>query len=150
LLPAISAEVEAAQRVKDREILVIVGNPPYSGHSKNKGAWITAAIDGYKFTLETDKAGAEDKKPLGERNPKTFRQGTGSGQEVLNVCASKLPQDFAKPFNLYDLARQFFDETVDEKTGKTWDIVVGGLVKQTVTDSPFSTMSWNRRCNVIG
>jgi hypothetical protein len=37
LLPAISAEVAAAQRVKDREILVIVGNPPYSGHSKNKG-----------------------------------------------------------------------------------------------------------------
>jgi type I restriction-modification system DNA methylase subunit len=36
LLPAISAEVEAAQAVKDREILVIVGNPPYSGHSKNK------------------------------------------------------------------------------------------------------------------
>ena len=38
LLPAISAEVEAAQTVKDREILVIVGNPPYSGESKNKGA----------------------------------------------------------------------------------------------------------------
>ena len=36
LLPAISAEVEAAQTVKDREILVIIGNPPYSGHSKNK------------------------------------------------------------------------------------------------------------------
>jgi predicted helicase len=29
LLPAISAEVEAAQRVKDREILVIVGNPSF-------------------------------------------------------------------------------------------------------------------------
>jgi predicted helicase len=35
LLPAISAEVEAAQTVKDREILVITGNPPYAGHSKN-------------------------------------------------------------------------------------------------------------------
>ena len=70
LLPAISAEVEAAQKVKDREILVIVGNPPYSGHSKNKGAWIAAAIDGYKFTIETDEAGREVNKPLGERNPK--------------------------------------------------------------------------------
>jgi hypothetical protein len=70
LLPAISAEVEAAQKVKDREILVIVGNPPYSGHSKNKGAWIAATIDGYKFTFETDKDGGEVKKPLGERNPK--------------------------------------------------------------------------------
>ena len=48
LLPAITAEVEAAQRVKDRDILVVVGNPPYSGHSKNKGAWITASIAAYR------------------------------------------------------------------------------------------------------
>jgi predicted helicase len=70
LLPAISAEVEAAQTVKDREILVIVGNPPYSGESKNKGPWIRAAIGGYKFTLETNEEGLEVRKPLGERNPK--------------------------------------------------------------------------------
>jgi len=49
LLPAISAEVEAAQRVKDREILVILGNPPYSAKSKNRGKWITAAIEAYKM-----------------------------------------------------------------------------------------------------
>jgi predicted helicase len=61
LLPAVAAEVEAAQRVKDREILVIVGNPPYSGHSKNKGAWVTAKIEAYKQV---------DGKPLGEKNPK--------------------------------------------------------------------------------
>lgn len=48
LLPAVTAEVEAAQKVKDREILVITGNPPYSGHSKNKGAWITAQIGKYR------------------------------------------------------------------------------------------------------
>ncbi len=70
LLPAISAEVEAAQTVKDREILAIVGNPPYSGESKNKGPWIRAAIGGYKFTFETNEAGLEVRKPLGERNPK--------------------------------------------------------------------------------
>jgi hypothetical protein len=61
LLPAVSAEVEAAQKVKEKPILVITGNPPYSGHSKNKGAWITAQIDAYK-QLEG--------KPLGEKNPK--------------------------------------------------------------------------------
>jgi hypothetical protein len=61
LLPAVTAEVEAAQAVKDREILVIVGNPPYSGHSKNRGAWITARIEAYKRV---------DGKPLGEKNPK--------------------------------------------------------------------------------
>lgn len=70
LLPAISAEVEAAQAVKEKPILVILGNPPYSGHSKNKGAWITTAIDGYKYTVEKDDKGKEFNKPLGERNPK--------------------------------------------------------------------------------
>ena len=40
---------------------MILGNPPYSGHSKNKGAWITGAIEAYKKV---------DDKPLGERNPK--------------------------------------------------------------------------------
>ena len=70
LLPAITAEAEAAQAVKEKPVLVIVGNPPYSGHSKNKGAWITSAINGYKYTIETDANGLEQKKPLGERNPK--------------------------------------------------------------------------------
>jgi hypothetical protein len=77
--PVLSDEVEAAQRVKEQPILVILGNPPYSGHSKNKGAWITAAIDGYKYTVErvqteTDENGnpvfSDVNKPLGEKNPK--------------------------------------------------------------------------------
>jgi hypothetical protein len=76
-LPAITAEVEAAQEVKDRDILVITGNPPYSGHSKNKGAWISTAIGGYKYTIErrpdlasADGLGPEEQVRLGERNPK--------------------------------------------------------------------------------
>ena len=48
LLPAVSAEVEAAQKVKEKPILVITGNPPYSGHSRNKGAWITAQVKKYR------------------------------------------------------------------------------------------------------
>ena len=48
LLPAVTEEVEAAQAVKDKPILVIMGNPPYSGHSKNKGEWITGAIAKYR------------------------------------------------------------------------------------------------------
>jgi hypothetical protein len=70
LLPAVTAEVEAAQTVKEQPILVITGNPPYSGHSKNKGQWITSAIDGFKFTIQGDAAGREVRIPLGERNPK--------------------------------------------------------------------------------
>jgi predicted helicase len=42
-------------------ILAITGNPPYSGHSRNKGKWISNAIDAYKKV---------DGKPLGEKNPK--------------------------------------------------------------------------------
>ena len=52
LLPAISAEVEAAQRVKEQPILVITGNPPYSGHSKNNGEWITNAVAEYRRLLD--------------------------------------------------------------------------------------------------
>ena len=61
LLPALSREVKAAQAVKEKPILVITGNPPYSGHSKNTGEWITDLIDTYKTV---------DGKPLGEKNPK--------------------------------------------------------------------------------
>ena len=65
--------------MKETPILVILGNPPYSGHSKNKGKWITRAIDGYKYTVEqvpteSDAGGnpafRDIEKPLGERNPK--------------------------------------------------------------------------------
>jgi predicted helicase len=49
LLPAVSAEVAAAQRVKDRPILVITGNPPYAARSKNKGRWIRAQVKAYEF-----------------------------------------------------------------------------------------------------
>ena len=61
LLPALSKEVEQAQNVKEKPILVITGNPPYSGHSLNKGKWITGLIESYKRV---------DGRPLGEKNPK--------------------------------------------------------------------------------
>src|SRR5215469_9198149 len=64
LLPAVTAEVEAAQAVKEKPILVITGNPPYSGESKNKGRWITAAIDEYKHTWEKTTEGLDTKQPV--------------------------------------------------------------------------------------
>jgi len=67
LLPAVTAEVKAAQAVKEKPILVITGNPPYSGHSKNRGKWITGEIDEYKFMWEKTKDGLDERKPLGER-----------------------------------------------------------------------------------
>jgi len=51
----------AGQVKKQRPILVILGNPPYSGHSSNRGKWILGLIEDYKQV---------DGKPLGEKNPK--------------------------------------------------------------------------------
>ncbi len=48
-LRALTEEGSAAAGVKrDLPIMVVLGNPPYSGHSANKGEWITGLIDSYK------------------------------------------------------------------------------------------------------
>lgn len=45
----IAEEANAANRVKqDAPVMVVMGNPPYSGHSANSGEWITALIEDYK------------------------------------------------------------------------------------------------------
>jgi len=61
LLPELTRETEAAHEVKQKPILVITGNPPYSGHSKNMGPHAKASIEPYKLV---------DGMPLGEKNPK--------------------------------------------------------------------------------
>jgi hypothetical protein len=64
-LPGFSSLAEesrlAGKVKKETAILVILGNPPYSGHSSNTGPWIRGLIDDYKQV---------DGKPLGEKNPK--------------------------------------------------------------------------------
>ncbi|HEX5960978.1 MAG TPA: hypothetical protein VFY97_07000, partial [Rhodanobacteraceae bacterium] len=66
-------ESQAASRVKrDVPVMVVLGNPPYSGHSANKGEWIGQLLRG-EDTLNHAKTGNYfecDGKPLGERNPK--------------------------------------------------------------------------------
>ena len=58
----ITEEANAAARVKkDESIMVVLGNPPYSGHSANKGEWARQLVERYKTV---------DGKPLGEKNPK--------------------------------------------------------------------------------
>src|SRR6266571_2522123 len=69
----ISDEANEAARVKqDFPVMVVIGNPPYSGHSANKGKWIAELLHG-----EDGKGGKKggnyfevDGKSLGERNPK--------------------------------------------------------------------------------
>ncbi|MCU0391819.1 MAG: N-6 DNA methylase [Thermoflexibacter sp.] len=64
ILPALTAEANEAQRIKEQPILVICGNPPYSGYSKNNGKWITDLVNTYKFV---------DGKDLKERNSKAIQ-----------------------------------------------------------------------------
>lgn len=46
----LSDEAGEANRVKrDTPVMVVIGNPPYSGISTNKGDWITRLIEDYKF-----------------------------------------------------------------------------------------------------
>jgi predicted helicase len=45
----ISDEANEAARVKqDYPVMVVLGNPPYSGHSANKGGWIVDLLETYK------------------------------------------------------------------------------------------------------
>jgi len=66
-------EGRAASEVKqDSPVMVIIGNPPYSGHSLNKGDWITHLLRGIDNNLDAEMANyfEVDGKPLNERNPK--------------------------------------------------------------------------------
>ncbi len=62
---------EASEVKRDSPVMVIIGNPPYSGHSANVGGWIINLLKGF------DERGAKiadyfqvDGKPLKERNSK--------------------------------------------------------------------------------
>ncbi len=49
LLPALTEESKQAQKIKDRPILVITGNPPYSRKSKNNDPWIVNLVNSYNY-----------------------------------------------------------------------------------------------------
>lgn len=68
----IAREANAASNVKtDCPIMVVLGNPPYSGHSANKNQWSKDLIN-KKLPGPNGAPGYFecDGKPLGERNPK--------------------------------------------------------------------------------
>lgn len=60
----LSSEANEANHIKrDTPVMCIIGNPPYSGESANKGEWIMKLMDDYK-----KEPGGKEK--LKERNPK--------------------------------------------------------------------------------
>lgn len=54
---ALAHEAKAANEAKETHFTVVVGNPPYSGNSSNRGEWIEGLINTYRFV---------DGAPLGE------------------------------------------------------------------------------------
>ena len=60
----LSTEANEANNVKrDTPVMIVLGNPPYSGESQNKGGWIMNLMEDYK-----KEPGGKEK--LKERNPK--------------------------------------------------------------------------------
>ena len=60
----LSTEANEANHIKrDTPVMVVLGNPPYSGESSNKGDWIMKLMEDYKI-----EPGGKEK--LKERNPK--------------------------------------------------------------------------------
>jgi len=68
----LARESAAADAIKrDLPIMVVLGNPPYSGHSANKGPWIDDLLHGKLPSGERGTSYYEvDGRPLGERNTK--------------------------------------------------------------------------------
>ena len=62
----LAKEAEEANHIKrDTPVMVVLGNPPYSGESQNKGDWIMKLMEDYK-----KEPGGKEK--LKERNPKAI------------------------------------------------------------------------------
>lgn len=57
----LSTEANEANHVKrDTPVMVVIGNPPYSVSSSNKGKWILGLIDDYKKELNEKKINLDD------------------------------------------------------------------------------------------
>jgi hypothetical protein len=72
-LNALRREVDEAGRVKrDVPVMVILGNPPYSGHSANSGEFLRRLLRGFDtiFGEDTESYFHIDKVSIGERQPK--------------------------------------------------------------------------------
>jgi len=67
----VAQESAAADTVKMHSpVLVVMGNPPYSGHSANHGKWMDDLLRGAGKDKSLASYYQVDGQPLGERNPK--------------------------------------------------------------------------------
>ena len=72
----LSNEAEEANRIKrDTPVMVVIGNPPYSGESANKGKWITDLLRNYKQEPGGGKLKEKNSKWLNDDYVKFIRYG---------------------------------------------------------------------------
>ncbi|MCF3630214.1 type ISP restriction/modification enzyme [Thalassospiraceae bacterium LMO-SO8] len=76
-LPLFAGEIareafEAGEAKQDHPVMVVLGNPPYSGHSANNGPWIHKLVRGEDIITgsKTENYFEVDGQKLRERNPK--------------------------------------------------------------------------------
>ena len=68
-LPALAHEAKAVNEIKRKQrFTVVIGNPPYSGLSSNKGPWIDGLLKGrLPDGIQTESYYHVNGEPLGER-----------------------------------------------------------------------------------
>ena len=70
-VPALAEEAKAVNEVKDgKRFTIVIGNPPYSGHSANKGDWIRGLMRGKDGDRHVESYFDVDGAPLRERQLK--------------------------------------------------------------------------------
>ena len=70
-IPALAEEAKAVNKVKyDKRFTIVIGNPPYSGHSSNKGDWIRGLLRGKDGDRNVESYFEVDGGPLKERQVK--------------------------------------------------------------------------------
>lgn len=96
--PLAMESIDASRTKRNQGINVIIGNPPYSGESANKGKWIMDLMDDYK-----KEPGSNQK--LQERNPKWINDDYVKFIRYAQYCIEKSGQGivaFINPHGFID------------------------------------------------
>ncbi len=91
-IPALAIEAKQVNEIKrGKRFTVIIGNPPYSGHSTNNGQWISGLVRDYYF-VNGESLGEKNTKWLLDDYVKFIRLGecaiTTSGQGVIGYITN--------------------------------------------------------------
>ncbi|MEO0389385.1 MAG: type ISP restriction/modification enzyme, partial [Pseudomonadota bacterium] len=109
----LSREAKGANTIKrDMPIMCVIGNPPYSGHSSNKGEWISDLVEDYKRSPELRAPGQG--KWLSDDYVKFIRYAehmiSKSGEGVLGFITNHSYLDNPTFFDMRHHLMESFDE----------------------------------------